>query len=1251
MISFVTPDSPAKPPAPGRRLLAIFLLAVLHGFTALGTLQLFQYFQHAQAVQSAGIVPTFWIPDGLSLGFILLFGAWLWPAVLLGAVAAMLLAGFSPAEAIGLSCVSLFNVMLCRALLLRYGKFDPHLATLRDFFLLVWNSALAAFLSALLGTLIQYLGGSLQDSFFFLNFLRWWQGVVLGLILGTSLVLAFGNPVERPLHPRWTIECVLCLVLGVLFGHLILVDKHFAPIAPLASDNWMFLFTAWAAVSCGRRAVTAIVTLFAIQGLLGVFTGEGYYAKDLIQTGLMQYWFLLILCACIGFSLATLLFERKRKSAETTRALQYAEDVLKSLPGIFYVIDQGGRLLKWNPAYREKTGYSNEELSNDFSVLNLFQGEEKNLIIERMRDVFIHGEAQAEALLCSKSGKLTPYHFTGRRTELNGEVCLVGLGQDISERKQAETAIRESELKYRQLIENDTTFVTILDGDGKILMANSANAHMFGAEPDALIGRSLRELDPDHAEQFIERYRQIIATGESMTTENPFPVKDGTIRWFRAHLCPIRDTNGKAVAVQVVAFDISDRKHAEEALQRNEALMKFALDGAGDAIWDLDIPTWRATFSPRWKEMLGYGSDEDVEGLENWMERIHPEDQEDVQKTVEAMLSGKINTTSNEIRVLCKDGHWKWVLSRGMVTDFDAEGRPLRQVGTCADISLIKDHQYQLEHLAHFDPLTDLPNRVLLAHRLQQAMAQTLRRGQTLAVAYLDLDGFKEVNDLHGHQAGDDLLVALAQRMKDTLREGDTLARIGGDEFVAVLTDLNDSKDCMPVLSRLLTASSKPVSLGNLSMNVSASIGVTLFPGDGGDADQLVRHADQAMYQAKQSGKNRIHLFDVRHDSAIQAQHETIGNIRRGLASGEFVLYYQPKVNMKTGKLIGAEALIRWLHPERGLIPPLEFLPVIENQEASLELGEWVIDTALTQIEAWQNEGLEVCVSVNISVYQLQQENFIARLSDVLAAHPMVDHALLELEILETGAIDDLPQVIRLMRSCQALGIRFAIDDFGTGYSSLSYLKRLPDAVLKIDQGFVRDMLEDPDDLAIVEGVIGLARVFRREIIAEGVETVDHGELLLQLGCHLAQGYGIARPMPAERLPGWVASWQPDPRWLAWSAISFPNPDTSLVLAEVRHRRWLRQLNQRIEGLIHSTTPSTSPLSDWLNERGSRYQTAFDGFDTLTQLLEQMHQLALTALSEHAKGSEAEALETLRQMDKLNETLLARLRPLALAAC
>ncbi|RKT47081.1 diguanylate cyclase (GGDEF)-like protein [Thiocapsa rosea] len=444
-----------------------------------------------------------------------------------------------------------------------------------------------------------------------------------------------------------------------------------------------------------------------------------------------------------------------------------------------------------------------------------------------------------------------------------------------------------------------------------------------------------------------------------------------------------------------------------------------------------------------------------------------------------------------------------------------------------------RDSEARFERLAHYDALTGLPNRLLLADRLHQAMAQTKRRGKRLAVAYLDLDGFKAINDRHGHAVGDRVLVTAAERMKQALREGDTVARLAGDEFVAALIDLESSDAGALLLDRLLAALSAPMPLGDLVVQISASLGVTFYPQPVEvDADQLLRQADHAMYQAKLTGKNCYRVFNVDQDHRNRGVQENPERIRSALVAREFVLYYQPKVSLRSGDVIGAEALIRWQHPKRGLLLPQEFLPVIEDDPLAAELGEWVIETALTQMEVWEANGVDLPISVNVGACQLRQSDFVARLRALMAAHPGVKPASLALEIREISAMRDLAHVARVVADCRELGVSCALDNFGIGYSSLTYLKQLAVTALKIDRSFVGDMLDNPDDLAIIEGILGLATAFRLQTIAEGAETPEQGERLLQLGCELAQGYGIAHPMSADAVIGWLADWPPSPHWI-----------------------------------------------------------------------------------------------------------------------
>jgi diguanylate cyclase (GGDEF)-like protein/PAS domain S-box-containing protein len=579
------------------------------------------------------------------------------------------------------------------------------------------------------------------------------------------------------------------------------------------------------------------------------------------------------------------------------------------------------------------------------------------------------------------------------------------------------------------------------------------------------------------------------------------------------------------IANEELAFQNQEKDKRANELTLAASVFTHALEG----IMITDATTTIIDVNTTFTEITGYSREEVIGQSSRFLQAgSHP-------PTFFATIWQVINTTGQwvgEILSRRKNGE-EYVSSITISAVKDTVGKISHYVSLFRDITQQREHQCQLEQMAHYDALTKLPNRALFTDRLNQAMLQCQRHHNSLAVTFMDLDGFKYINDTYGHVVGDELLIVMAERLSGALREVDTLARISGDEFVVVLTDLVKPDDYKSSIERLLLAASQPIILGDLVLKVSVSIGVTLYPQDTADSDILIRHADQAMYVAKQAGKNRYHLFDSAHDDAVNIRQESLTNISAALHNHEFVLYYQPKVNMASGDVIGVEALIRWQHPVRGLVPPLDFLPIIENHAISLDIGEWVIDTALSQISQWQSLGVTLPISVNISAYQLQQTDFVERLAALLAAHPDVSPHYLELEVLETSALSDINYIITTMQACIDLGVQFALDDFGTGYSSLTYLRRLPASLIKIDQSFIRYMLSNADDLAIVLGVVSLAKAFRLEVIAEGVETIEHGTVLLQLGCELAQGYGIARPMPAHNIPLWLESWKPDKAWLA----------------------------------------------------------------------------------------------------------------------
>lgn len=701
------------------------------------------------------------------------------------------------------------------------------------------------------------------------------------------------------------------------------------------------------------------------------------------------------------------------------------------------------------------------------------------------------------------------------KTRLNAEQQL----------RKSQTSLQKSESRLTRHIENTPLGCISWDRNFICTEWNKSAENIFGYRADEAIGRKATELiiAAELCGELYTFYELILEQKGGKYSTNENLTKSGHTITCEWHNTPIIENNGSVTGVASLVQDITQRKQLEDKLTQAASVFSHAHEG----IIITDASGIITDVNETFVAITGYEHDEVIG------------------KNPKMLSSNKQSPLfyTQLWKSLAENGYWSgeiWNKRKNheiypeqltISTVHDDDGKVKNYVAVFTDITDIKKHQSQLEHMAHYDGLTNLPNRALLADRLNQAIVQSKRSKKALAVAFLDLDGFKEVNDAHGHSLGDELLVSLSHRLQDVLRDCDTLSRFGGDEFVAILADLEDVQDYKPVLERMLKAASKPILVNNILLKVSASIGVTLYPRDYVDADQLIRHADQAMYLSKQGGKNCYHLFDIESEDAIKKSSENLQDIAKAIKNREFVLHYQPKVNMKTGDIIGTEALIRWQHPERGLLPPIDFLPLIENHTLSIDIGEWVINEALTQIALWQALGLNLAVSVNIGALQLQERQFTDRLARLLAAHTNVEPSSLELEVLETSALGDVMNASKVMRKCAELGVSFAIDDFGTGYSSLTYLRRLPADLIKIDQSFICDMLFDPEDKAIVVGIVALATSFNRKVIAEGVETIAHGTALLEIGCELAQGYGIARPMPADKIPEWAANWQPDITW------------------------------------------------------------------------------------------------------------------------
>lgn len=716
---------------------------------------------------------------------------------------------------------------------------------------------------------------------------------------------------------------------------------------------------------------------------------------------------------------------------------------------------------------------------------------------------------------------------------------------------------------------------------------------------------------------------------------------DGTQRWLFGDSQPHKEADG-SISWYGMMTDITDRKQTELALKAaNQQTQRFkeALDHVPACIFMKDTHS-RYIYANRTTLKLFNCTAQELLGHQG-TPFFSKEELRRYQQVDSYVLSGE--QIQSEFEASHQDGKKVTFLEvKTPIYDGSESKTAVGLLGIATDITQLKANEQKLERLAHYDPLTQLPNRVLLADRLQQAMLQARRRQQSLAVVYLDLDGFKQINDSYGHTAGDQLLMTVTARMKNEIREGDTLSRLGGDEFVAILLDLADLADSAPLLNRLLQAASRPIQLGRHRLQVSASLGVTFYPqAEDLESEQLIRQADQAMYQAKLAGKNRYYLFDAEQDRNMRSHHESLEHISEALKADQFVLYYQPKVNMRTGKVLGVEALIRWQHPEQGLLAPAHFLPVIEDHPLAVNVGNWVLDTALQQIRNWQQQGVSLLVSVNICARQLQQPDFVHLLERLLQSYPDISAELLELEILETSTLGDLAQISNTLEACRALGVSISLDDFGTGYSSLTYLKRLPTNVIKIDQSFIRDILQDSEDLAILDGVLSLAGAFGRKVIAEGVETLQHGDTLLRIGCDIAQGYGIAKPMPAANILTWVATWQPEPHWADLRRLS--REKLPLLYASIEHNTWFEDIANTLHN--HSKHwPQLDIEQGYLNHwLASQPAISPERLATQYRLHHQIRDLALELKEAHQAGQASTGLDKLDALFALRDQLFHEL--------
>lgn len=669
----------------------------------------------------------------------------------------------------------------------------------------------------------------------------------------------------------------------------------------------------------------------------------------------------------------------------------------------------------------------------------------------------------------------------------------------------------------RQLIDALPLPVFVRDANGAYIEVNRAWQRLF--HPATSVGTA--PASPAYPPELAPGNSTRIAQAQNNEIRI-FPANHEPPRDMAYYEAPFTTTRGTLAGTIGTLVDVTERKRAQEALRTEKERAEVTLASIGDGVISTDLAGNIETINEAAQLMTGFTADQAVGRQLDDVFRLYEElaSRSAGSASWRETVPGALQQAAQEV-LIHRSGE-RYAIEYTASAIRKADGTAVGCVLVFRDVTETRNLRHQISWHARHDPLTGLYNRAALAERLTHAIFVARQKGLLLAVCVLDLDYFQAVNDTHGHRVGDRLLKETARRLGAFVTPQDAVARMGGDEFVLLLGELADLPAIEARVDTLMQQLAAPYAIDDRVLHTTVSIGVAVFPQDEANPDTLLRHADQAMCQAKSQGRNQMHVFDVEQDHAVQTQHTRQTRVARALHAGELVLHYQPKVNLRTGEILGLEALLRWQHPEQGLLGPQHVLPVIEDAELEAELGEWVLRQALAQMRQWTGAGMLWEVSVNISAQHFHRPNFVERLKDILHTCPEVAASRLELEILESAALQDMQYMRHMMQGCQALGVRFALDDFGTGFSSLSYLKRLPAETIKIDQSFIGGLLENGDDLTLVNAIVALAAAFGRHVVAEGVETAEQCAKLLELGCERAQGFGIARPMPSHEVLAWA---------------------------------------------------------------------------------------------------------------------------------
>jgi diguanylate cyclase (GGDEF)-like protein/PAS domain S-box-containing protein len=790
-----------------------------------------------------------------------------------------------------------------------------------------------------------------------------------------------------------------------------------------------------------------------------------------------------------------------RETEERTRL------ILENALDAIVAIDGEGRVITWNPQAERTFGWGREEaLGRRLGELIVplqhrwahTRGIERYMRTGRAKVL----NQRIEITALHKSGREFPVELAISRASGGDGVSFSAFVRDITERKRAEAALRESEERYRDLVENVNEIIFELDREGVITYISPAVEGVTDFKPEELFGRSGRELvHPDDL--------PILQQDAMAGHEFRLLTRDGQYKWMRSSLQRLEE-NGEPAGVRGILVDITERKRAEDALRASEERYRNLVNTAQDAIYTVSPKGELTSLNAAFKTLTGWAPEEWIG--KSFAPIVHPDDLSVALDVLKRVLGGE--TASFELRIKSKSGDY-------LIAEFSAaplveDGRITGLLGVGRDVTEKRKAQETIRQLAYHDGLTGLPNRALFEDRLQVALAQAQRQRQMVAVMFLDVDRFKLVNDTMGHSGGDILLKSVAEELSGAIRDGDTVARVGGDEFTLLLPAINGEGDAVVVAERILETIKHPRFVEGQEFSVTTSIGITIFPQDGSDVDTLLRNADTAMYRAKERGRDNFQLYTPAMNAAVMQRLSLENDLRHAVERGELLLHYQPVADVTSGQIVGAEALVRWDHPQRGRLEPDDFISLAEETGLIVPIGQWVLREACLQARAWQDAGFApVRLGVNLSARQLHHKGLVNLVTEVLDESG-ISPDWLQLEITEGDVMSNVEFIIGVLHRLRGMGVSISVDDFGTGYSSLSYLKRFPIDSVKIDRSFVRDLATDPSDAAIVTTVISMARNLNLRVVAEGVETNEQLDFLRRRACDEYQGYLVSRPVPGQ---------------------------------------------------------------------------------------------------------------------------------------